>query len=208
MSTALLCSQAFAASSYLAVAQGTPLGGISHPQRFPSGFIPHGASVGIGEYPYDSGYHTSIAELGGLCYNFIGPQTSITGLEGLPYGAEHQASIAGLVGFPYGAGHHTSLSVGELPYGVRSPIGITGSGGLRYGLEPSTPIADLIRFHSGLGPYPSVSALGASSPDLGPYTSAASLGRFSSGFGSNTHRAALNTLQSDFGGMSKVEAEG
>ncbi|ROT64291.1 hypothetical protein C7M84_017782 [Penaeus vannamei] len=194
VSAALLCSRAFAASSYLGLAQGTPLGGFSqhgtlHGGLIPGGLYGNGASLvnqglplghlpgpisgsgGYLDYAYGTGAHLGnpYGKSRFLKYLYRNP----LGLAN-PYGALRNVGVGGV----NEAEDETSSTsgAGGADFVYNNQIRDSSLTGIR-GLHSSL-IAGLGGFHSALLPHTSSVALGTHPYALGPHTSIAALGGF------------------------------
>ncbi|ROT72273.1 hypothetical protein C7M84_009345 [Penaeus vannamei] len=179
VSAALLCSHTFAASSYLGLAQGTPLGGFSqhgtlHGGLIDDGFYGNGASLvnhglPLGHLPgpiYGSGGYLDYAY--GTGAHFGNPYGKARFLKYLygnplglanPYGALRNVGVGGV----NEADDETSAASGS---GATSGVDFVSNNQIRdssltgiRGLH-SSPIAGLSGFHSALLPHTSSVALG------------------------------------------------
>ncbi|ROT73572.1 hypothetical protein C7M84_007966 [Penaeus vannamei] len=210
VSAALLCSHAVAASSYLGLAQGTPLGGFSqhgslHGGLIPSGlygnsasFLNHGLSLGHLPGPiYGSGGYLDYA-YGTSAYfgNPYGKSRFLKYLYGNPlglanpYGALRNVGVGGV----NEAEDETSSASGSgatggTDFGSNNQIGVSTLAGIS-GLH-SSPITGLGGFHSALLPHTSSVALGTHPYALGPHTSIAALEGFPYAAG---HHASLSAF--------------
>nr|XP_027216715.1 prisilkin-39-like [Penaeus vannamei] len=222
VSAALLCSHAFAASSYLGLAQGTPLGrfsqhGTLHGGLIPGGlygnsasFLNHGlplghlpgpiyGSGGYLDYAYGTGAHfgNPYGKSGFLKYLYGNP----LGLAN-PYGALRNVGVGGV----NEAEDETSSTSGSgaisgADFVSNNQIGdstLTGISGLH-----SSPIAGLGGFHSALLPHTSSVALGTHPYALGPHTSIASLGGFTYAAGHHDSLSAFSGILPNVGAAGK-----
>ncbi|XP_027231515.2 prisilkin-39 [Penaeus vannamei] len=218
VSAALLCSHAFAASSYLGLAQGTPLGGFSqhgtlHGGLIPSGLYGNGASLvnhglPLGHLPgpiYGSGGYLDYAY--GTGAHFGNPYEKARFLKYLygnplglanPYGALRNVGVGGV----NEAEDETSSTSGAgatsgADFVSNNQIGdfsLTGISGLH-----SSPIAGLGGFHSALLPHTSSVALGTHPYALGPHTSIAALGGFPYAAGHHDSLSAFSGILPNVG---------
>ncbi|XP_037796051.1 prisilkin-39-like [Penaeus monodon] len=211
VSTALLCSQAFAASNYLGLPLGTPLGGFSQHGTLHGGFIPGGL--------YGNG--ASFVNHGLPLGHFPGPIYGNGGYLDYSYG------MGAHIGNPYGKASLLKYLYGNR-VGLVNPFGgvseaederSSGSGsesalgatngadflsnnqnldsGIR-GLH-SSPIAGLGGFPSALLPHTSSVALRTSPYALGPHTSIAGFGGFPYGAGHYASVAAFSGILPNVG---------
>nr|XP_027231515.1 prisilkin-39-like [Penaeus vannamei] len=210
VSAALLCSHAVAASSYLGLDHGTPLGGFSqhgtlHGGLIPGGLYGNGASLlnhglPLGHLPgpiYGSGGYLDYAYGTGAHFgNPYGKSGFLKYLYGNtlglahPYGALRNVGVGGV----NEAEDETSSASGSgatngADFVSNNQIGDSSLTGIR-GLY-SSPIAGLGGFHSALLPPTSSVALGTYPYALGPHTSIAALGGFPYAAG---HHASLSAF--------------
>nr|XP_027231511.1 prisilkin-39-like [Penaeus vannamei] len=214
----VLCSHAFAASSYLGLAQGTPLGGFSQHGTLHGGLIPGGlygndeslvnhglplghlpgpiyGSGGYLDYAYGTGAHfgNPYGKSGFLKYLYGNP----LGLAN-PYGALRNVGVGGV----NEAEDETSSASGSgatsgTDFGSNNQIGVSTLAGIR-GLH-SSPIAGLGGFHSALLPHTSSVALGTHPYALGPHTSIAALGGFPYAAGQHASLSAFSGILPNVG---------
>ncbi|XP_063613673.1 uncharacterized protein LOC134786897 [Penaeus indicus] len=199
VSTALLCSHALAASSYLGLAHGTPLGGFSQHGLIPGGLYNNGASLvnhglqlghllgprygkygGYLDFAYDTGAHFG---------NPYGKASFLKYLYGNRLGLAN--SYAALPNIRVGGGSEAederSSGSGSINQNVDSTR--TGIRDLH-----SSPIAGLGGFPSALLPHTSSVALGTYPYAFGPHTSIADFGGFPYGAGHQTSVAFSGIL--------------
>ncbi|XP_063594383.1 prisilkin-39-like [Penaeus indicus] len=208
VSTALLCSHAFAASTYLGIAQGTPLGGFSqhgtlHGSFVPGGLFNNGASLVNHGLP--------LGHLPGPIYGNRGYLDYAYGTGshfGYPYGKARFLKY--LYGNQLGLGNPYSVlpnvRVGGVSEAEDERLSSSGSNnqnvdstrtGIR-GLH-SSPIAGLGGFPSALLPHTSSVAFGTYPYALGPHTSIAGFGGFPYGAGHHTSVAAVSGILPNVG---------
>nr|XP_027216716.1 prisilkin-39-like [Penaeus vannamei] len=213
VSTALLCSHAVAASSYLGLAQGTPLGGFSqHGGLIPGGLYGNGASLvnhglPMGHLPgpiYGSGGYLDYAYGTGAHFgNPYGKASFPKYLYGNPlglanpYGALRNVGVGGV----NDAEDETSASGLDATNGAdfvsNNQIGDSTLAGIS-GLY-SSPIAGLSGFHSALLPHTSSVALGTHPYALGPHSSIAGLGGFPYAAGHHDSLSAFSGILPNIG---------
>ncbi|XP_063613670.1 uncharacterized protein LOC134786893 [Penaeus indicus] len=204
VSTALLCSHALAASSYLGLAHGTPLGGFSQHGFIPGGLYNNGASLVNHGLP--------LGHLPGPRYGKYGGYLDFaygTGAHfGNPYGK------ASFLKYLYGNRLGLANSYGALPNvrvgGVSEAEDerSSGSGSINQNVDStrtgirglhSSPIAGLGGFSSALLPHTSSVALGTYPYALGPHTSIAGFGGFPYGAGHHSSVAAVSGILPNVG---------
>ncbi|ROT72274.1 hypothetical protein C7M84_009346 [Penaeus vannamei] len=218
VSAALLCSHAFAASSYLGIAQGMPLGGFSqhgtlHGGLIPGGLYGNGASLlnhglPLGHLPgpiYGSGGYLDYAY--GTSTHFGNPYGKASFLKYLygnplghanPYDAPRNVGVSGVSE----AEDETSSTSGSgatsgADFVSNNQIGVSTLTGI-LGLH-SSPIAGLDGFHSALLPHTSSVALGTHPYAPGPHTSIAGLGGFPYAAGHHDSLSAFSGILPNVG---------
>ncbi|XP_063594385.1 shematrin-like protein 3 [Penaeus indicus] len=224
VSTALLCSYAFAASSYLGLAHGTPLGGFSQHGFIPGGLYNNGASLvnhglPLGHFPgpvYGNGGYLDYA-YGGLTNSYgalpnvrvgggseaedersSGSGSNNQNVDSTRTGIRdlHSSPIAGLGGFPSALLPHTSsVALGTYPYALEPHTSIAGFGGFPYGAGHHTSVAAV----SGI--LPNVASSGAFPYGLQPYTAIDYLAGFPYGVGPQSPIAGSTGFHTGVGGL-------
>nr|XP_027230391.1 uncharacterized protein LOC113822066 [Penaeus vannamei] len=220
VSAALLCSHAFAASSYLGLAQGTPLGGFSQHGTLHGGLIPSGNGASLvnhglplGHLPgpiYGSGGYLDYAYGTGARFGY--PYEKARFLKYLygnplglanPYGALRNVRVGGVnaaedeTSSTSGAGATNGADFDSLMFlDITTLFLPLVESSLMLELQanfrgPHTPLPASTGFHACFGPYPSLAGLGGLSPYIGPYAAGAGFGRFNTAFGQNIPSDAL-----------------
>ncbi|XP_037795612.1 uncharacterized protein LOC119590945 [Penaeus monodon] len=221
VSTALLCSHAIAASSYLGLALGKPLGGFSQYGPFHGGFVPgglydNGASLvnhglPLGHLPGPIYGNRGYLETYGTGSHFGYPYGKASFLKHLygnrlglanPYGVLPNVRVGGVT---EAEDERSSGSGSESALGATNGVDFlsnnqnvdstrTGISGLH-----SSPIAGLSGFPSALLPHTSSVALRTSPYALGPHTSIAGFGGFPYGAGHHASVAAFSGILPNVG---------
>ncbi|XP_042856997.1 uncharacterized protein LOC122243458 [Penaeus japonicus] len=224
VSIALLCSQTFAAISYLGVAQGTPLGGFSQHSSFHGGFIPgglYGNGVPIVNHGLSGGYlpgpiysnggsldytYGSDRDFGSIYgngrldnpYNGLGNVRT----DGIDEAEDDRSSTSGSESVQSTDGQN----LGSIQTGVSglhlSPVAALGNFPFDLGARDSF----VSGFPSAVGPYTSIPGLSGFPYGLHPHTS--SLGSYPYGLGSLSSISGLGGLSYGAGAHASVAGLG